>query len=153
MVAWLVALNRTETFNDLLDYDLMCKSLTIGMDDKCLLLYLPVLDIRGTYGSNPLNLSSEGFHAIDKLLQTMLVLQPKPLRRLKTLTICPTRSPTTEAEFNSAREYSAAFFQSWIDSSTPPGIVNYVSTKEAVQDYNQIRKALGYQKIHFVGSS
>jgi hypothetical protein len=62
-------------------------------------------------------------------------------------------SPTTEEEFNATRSYSSAFIQSWIDSSTPPGIIEYVGTKEVVQDFEQIRKALGYEKINFIGSS
>jgi hypothetical protein len=44
-------------------------------------------------------------------------------------------------------------FQSWIDSSTPAGIVQYAGTKEVVEDYEKIRQALGYDQINFLGMS
>ncbi|KAH0846036.1 alpha/beta-hydrolase [Fonsecaea pedrosoi] len=88
-----------------------------------------LMDIRGTYSSNPLNVS----------LDTVLPLfNPYP---------------TSQDEFNTAKEIAAAAIQSWVDSSSPPGIVGHVGTREVVQDYNQIRQALGYEKIHFIGAS
>ncbi|OAL39580.1 hypothetical protein AYO20_00977 [Fonsecaea nubica] len=113
--AWNLALNITSPFipdfSDLTDYDLM------------------MMDIRGTYSSNPLNVS----------LETVLPLfNPYP---------------TSQDEFNTAKEIAAAAIQSWVDSSSPPGIVGHVGTREVVQDYNQIRQALGYEKIHFIGAS
>ncbi|OAA53447.1 protease [Niveomyces insectorum RCEF 264] len=112
VVAWQIALNQTTTFSSLSDYyDLM------------------FMDIRGTFGSNPLNVSLEVAAGVS-------------------LTC-----PTNKTEFQASKQSSAAFFQSWIENSTPPGIVQFVSTKEVVQDYEQIRKALGYSKIHFLGES
>ena len=43
--------------------------------------------------------------------------------------------------------------QSFIASSTPPGIIQHVGTRESVQDFESIREALGYDKIHFIGCS
>ncbi|KAL6241664.1 hypothetical protein RBB50_011446 [Rhinocladiella similis] len=113
--AWNLALNITSPFtpdfSGLTDYDLM------------------MMDIRGTYSSNPLNVS------MDKVLP---LFNPYP---------------TSQAEFNDAKETAAAAIQSWIDSSLPTGIIGHVGTREVVQDYNQIRQALGYEKIHFLGAS
>jgi hypothetical protein len=61
--------------------------------------------------------------------------------------------PTSEKEFEATYAASAAFIKSWIDNSSPPGILEHVGTREVVQDYEQIRKALGYEKINFLGSS
>jgi pimeloyl-ACP methyl ester carboxylesterase len=62
-------------------------------------------------------------------------------------------SPTTPSEYEVFQNASAAVVQSWIDLSSPPGIVAHVSTKEVVQDYEMVRKALGYCKINFLGAS
>ncbi|KAI1412062.1 hypothetical protein F5Y13DRAFT_180412 [Hypoxylon sp. FL1857] len=112
VVAWQVALNQTAMFSGLSDcYDLM------------------FMDIRGTYGSNPISLSLDAAAAL------------------------PSTYPQNESDFNIYKQASTAFFQSWIDHSSPPGILQFVSTREAVQDYEQIRKALGYCKVHFLGES
>ena len=42
---------------------------------------------------------------------------------------------------------------SWIEMSSPPGIIQHVGTREVVQDYEMVRKALGYEKINFLGAS
>jgi hypothetical protein len=44
-------------------------------------------------------------------------------------------------------------FQSWVNLSTPPGIIEHVGTRAVVQDYEMIRRALEYEKIHFLGDS
>ena len=62
-------------------------------------------------------------------------------------------SPSTQGEFDSLKNTSAKVVQSWIDNSSPPGIIAHVGTKETVQDLEAIRVALGYDKINFVGSS
>ncbi|KAI0096815.1 hypothetical protein F4776DRAFT_677065 [Hypoxylon sp. NC0597] len=112
VVAWEVALNQTAMFSGLSNYyDMM------------------FMDIRGTYGSNPISLSLDAAAAL------------------------PSTYPQNESDFNIFKQASAAFFQSWIDNSSPPGIIQFVSTKEVVQDYEQIRKALGYSKVHFLGES
>ncbi|KAI0376119.1 hypothetical protein F5Y04DRAFT_293194 [Hypomontagnella monticulosa] len=112
VVAWQVALKQTTTFSSLSDfYDIM------------------FMDVRGTYGSNPVSLSLDAVAAL------------------------PSAYPQNESDYAEYKKVSAAFFQSWIDNSSPPGILQFVSTKEVVQDYEQIRKALGYEKVHFLGES
>ncbi|KAI0466534.1 hypothetical protein F4859DRAFT_518993 [Xylaria cf. heliscus] len=111
VLAWEMALNRTDTFKGLEDYDLM------------------MMDIRGTFSSNPLNVSLQTFNAL------------------------PLSYPRNQTEFDTYRQLSAAMFQSWIDSSFPPGIVGHVGTREVVQDFEQIRSALGYDRVSFIGFS
>ncbi|KAJ8131397.1 hypothetical protein O1611_g2229 [Lasiodiplodia mahajangana] len=111
VLAWEMALNLTQTFKGLEDYDLM------------------MMDVRGTYSSNPLNVSLETFNNL------------------------PLSYPQNETEFETYRQASATMFQSWIDSSSPPGIIGHVGTQEVVQDFEQIRTALGYDKVSFIGLS
>ncbi|KAF4637604.1 hypothetical protein G7Y89_g477 [Cudoniella acicularis] len=106
VVAWEVALNVTQAFDGLLDLELL------------------VLDVRGTFSSNQLNVS----------LDTLTPL-------------------FGSYEFDAVKNISAAAIQSWIDNSLPPGIIQHVGTKEVVRDYEQVRKALGYEKINFLGAS
>lgn len=51
------------------------------------------------------------------------------------------------------RNASAVVIQSWIDNSSPPGIIDHVGVTEVVQDYEMARRALGYEKINFLGGS
>ncbi|KAK4969361.1 hypothetical protein LTR42_008628 [Elasticomyces elasticus] len=44
-------------------------------------------------------------------------------------------------------------WQSWLNMSTPAGILDHVGTREVVQDYDLIRGALGYKRINFLGAS
>jgi hypothetical protein len=111
VVAWEVALNLTNAFSGLEDFDLM------------------VMDVRGTYSSNQLNVSLETFAGLSGPY------------------------PTTQSEYDAVQAASATVIQSWIDNSSPPGIIEHVGTREVVQDYESIRKALGYDKIHFLGAS
>ncbi|KAI1120119.1 hypothetical protein F5Y10DRAFT_290288 [Nemania abortiva] len=111
VLAWEMALNLSDTFKGLEDYDLM------------------MMDVRGTYSSNTLNVSLQTFNNL------------------------PLSYPQSQAEFNTYRQASAAMFQSWVDSSSPPGIIAHVGTKEVVQDFEQIREALGYDKVSFIGLS
>ncbi|RFU28898.1 hypothetical protein B7463_g7452, partial [Scytalidium lignicola] len=111
VVAWEVALNATQAFDGLLDFGLL------------------MLDIRGTFSSNQLNVS------------------------LDTLTPLFGPYPTTQSEFDTIKNVSATAIQSWIVNSSPPGIIQHVGTKEVVRDYEQVRKALGYEKINFLGAS
>jgi hypothetical protein len=62
-------------------------------------------------------------------------------------------SPTNQSQFDEWKSAAALVTQSWIDSSTPPGIIAHVGTKEVVEDYENVRKALGYEKINFLGAS
>jgi hypothetical protein len=43
--------------------------------------------------------------------------------------------------------------ESFVNLSSPTGIVQFTGTREVVQDYESIRKALGYDKISFLGAS
>ena len=61
--------------------------------------------------------------------------------------------PTSQSEYDEVKAASTAFIQALVDSSTPSGIVEFLSTKQVVQDYEMIRKALGYEKINFLGVS
>ncbi|KAF2474348.1 alpha/beta-hydrolase, partial [Lindgomyces ingoldianus] len=111
VVAWDVALNLTHAFDGLEDFDLL------------------VLDVRGTFSSNPLNVSLETFAGMSGPF------------------------PTNQTEFDIAKNASATIIQSWIDNSSPPGIVEHVGTREVVQDYESVRRALGYDRINFLGGS
>ncbi|KAF2494345.1 alpha/beta-hydrolase [Lophium mytilinum] len=113
--AWRVALNQTgdyfPNFSGLEDYDLM------------------MMDIRGTWSSNILNVSLDTFSSI---------LLP---------------NPTNQSDFDAIKAASKAIIQSFNESSSPPGFVQFTGTNEVIQDYESIRKALGYKKINFVGLS
>ncbi|KAI9711146.1 MAG: hypothetical protein M1812_007250 [Candelaria pacifica] len=111
VVAWQVALNQTDSFSGLTDFDLM------------------MMDIRGTYSSNQLNVSLEAFNVLSGAY------------------------PSNQSDFNTFQNASAAAIQSFIDLSSPPGVIEHVGTVETVQDYESIRKALGYEQIHFLGAS
>jgi hypothetical protein len=112
VVAWEVALNRTNAFDGLLDFEVV------------------VMDIRGTYSSNQLNVS----------LPVTASLLALPY-------------PTSEEDYEAVQAASAASIQSWINSSTPAGIIEHVGTREVMQDYEMIRRALGYEKVNFLGDS
>ena len=43
--------------------------------------------------------------------------------------------------------------QSFTKWTKPPALVQHTGTKEVVQDYESIRRALGYEKINFLGLS
>lgn len=109
---WEAALNLTDAFEGLVDFELIA------------------MDIRGTYTSNPLNVSLE---IIEAVLETTY--------------------PTSESEYEAMVALSAASFQSWIENSTPPGIVGHIGTLEVTQDYEMIREAFGFEKINFLGAS
>ena len=91
---------------------------------------LVAMDIRGTFSSNQLNIS----------LPLVEALEGMPY-------------PRSRSDYEAIQTASAASIQSWIDSSTPPGIILHVSTREVTGDYEMIRKAPGYHKINFLGDS
>ena len=91
---------------------------------------LIVMDIRGTQSSNPLNVSTD-------LVQSLELL-PNPQNR---------------SDFDAMQALAAESIQSWINNSSPAGIVEHVGTREVTQDYEMIRKALGYDTINFLGAS
>jgi hypothetical protein len=62
-------------------------------------------------------------------------------------------SPTNQSEFDTFRAASATMIESFVNLSSPTGIVQFTGTREVVQDYESIRKALGYDKISFLGAS
>lgn len=109
---WEAALNISDALNGLLDFELVA------------------MDIRGTFTSNPLNVS----------LDLVIALTGMPL-------------PTNESDYEAIKAASGATIQSWVDHSTPPGIIEHVGTREVTQDYEMIREALGYHKINFLGAS
>jgi hypothetical protein len=112
VVAWEVALNLTNAFSELLDFELI------------------VMDIRGTQSSNPLNVSLE----IIEYLQTLPY-------------------PQNQSDYEAIQAISAESIQSWINSSSPAGIIEHIGTREVTQDYEMIRQALGYEVINFLGAS
>ncbi|KAK4912002.1 hypothetical protein LTR49_019472 [Elasticomyces elasticus] len=116
-VAWQVALGLnsdfTPNFGGLLDYDIM------------------VMDIRGTWGSNPLNASLD-------IIGPLLGDYPDPSDR---------------SAFDAYLSAASTMWQSWLNMSTPAGILDHVGTREVVQDYDLIRGALGYKRINFLGAS
>ncbi|MCJ1379735.1 hypothetical protein MMC17_002838 [Xylographa soralifera] len=114
VVAWEVALGARDTFDGLLDYDLM------------------MMDTRGTWDSNPLNASDTGIAAVANILQPF---------------------PRNQSAFDAVRASSAAFIKDVEYWTTPPGIVQYISAREVAHDYEQIRIALGYEKVNFLGLS
>jgi len=58
-----------------------------------------------------------------------------------------------QSDYDAIQALSAESIQSWINNSSPAGIIEHVGTREAIQDYDMIRKALGYEKINFLGAS
>lgn len=109
---WEVALNLTNAFSGLLDFQIIA------------------IDIRGTYSSNPLNVSLD---IIEAVLQIVY--------------------PTSESEYEDMVATSAASFKSWSENSTPKGILGHVGTFEVSRDYEMLRKAFGFEKINFLGAS
>jgi hypothetical protein len=63
------------------------------------------------------------------------------------------RSPSSQAEFTAYQAFATAYAESCIKFSVPKGIVAHVSTRETVQDWNSLRRALGYDKMHFMSYS
>ncbi|KAK5186997.1 hypothetical protein LTR44_001004 [Exophiala sp. CCFEE 6388] len=90
---------------------------------------LMMADTKGTFSSNELNVS------IDAVVP---LLDPYP---------------TNQSGFDTFHEVSKHVFQSFVNSSTPPGIIQHVGTRESVQDFESLRVAVGYDEIHFLGCS
>ncbi|KAJ7635317.1 hypothetical protein FB45DRAFT_911269 [Roridomyces roridus] len=61
--------------------------------------------------------------------------------------------PSTKAEFDQYHAAMSKLFSSCGKNSTPKGIMNHTGTFEVVQDWDSIRAALGYEKVHFAGVS
>ncbi|KAF8134130.1 hypothetical protein K438DRAFT_1997841 [Mycena galopus ATCC 62051] len=60
--------------------------------------------------------------------------------------------PTSEEEYNAYQVSMTNFFGSCNDTS-PPGLMQFVSTADFMQDYDAMRAALGYETINFAGVS
>ncbi|KAF8143126.1 hypothetical protein K438DRAFT_1876739 [Mycena galopus ATCC 62051] len=60
--------------------------------------------------------------------------------------------PTSEEEYNAYQVSMTNFFGSCNDTS-PPGLMQFVSTADFIQDYDAMRAALGYETINFAGVS
>jgi len=86
------------------------------------------MDVRGSYSSNPLNCSFGNFRF-------------------------PSSLPANETEFKASQAAISTYAQSCIDLSTPKGIVAHVGTAETVEDWNNLREALSYEKLHFLSVS
>ncbi|KAJ7760182.1 hypothetical protein B0H14DRAFT_2973895 [Mycena olivaceomarginata] len=56
--------------------------------------------------------------------------------------------PSDEPGFNAFQASVRGYAQTCIDLSTPPGIVQYIGTREVVQDWDRVRAALGYDTMH-----
>ena len=129
-MAWEVALNISNAFTGLEDFDLVGPYQGLLLPQRKLRLTKgPVMDVRGTFSSNPLNVSLDLFPGL---------MGPYP---------------TNQQEYDEIQAVSKAVFQSWIDLSSPPGIIQHLGTREVVQDYESVRKALGIESINFLGVS
>ncbi|MCJ1309048.1 hypothetical protein MMC25_002703 [Agyrium rufum] len=89
------------------------------------------MDIRGTWTSNQLNVNT----SIDAF--------PTVLGAI----------PTNEAQFEAIKIASSQLIESFVQTTQPSALVQHTGTVEVVQDYENIRKALGYELIHFLGVS
>ncbi|KAJ7684238.1 Alpha/Beta hydrolase protein [Mycena polygramma] len=61
--------------------------------------------------------------------------------------------PSTESEFDAYQTAMGSFIASCANNSSPAGIIQHVGTPEVIQDWDAIRAALGYDKVHLVGVS
>ncbi|KAF7359620.1 Alpha/beta-hydrolase [Mycena venus] len=61
--------------------------------------------------------------------------------------------PSDEPGLNAFQASVRAYAQTCIDLSTPPGIVQYIGTREVVQDWDRVRAALDYDIMHHFGIS
>ena len=62
-------------------------------------------------------------------------------------------SPANETDFKAYRAAVSTYAQSCIDLSTPKGITAHIGTADTVQDWNSLREALGYKRLHFLSVS
>ncbi|KAJ7491237.1 Alpha/Beta hydrolase protein [Mycena latifolia] len=88
------------------------------------------INTRGIEFSNPLNCSSGVF-----------------------FNDVPHAFPTSEEEYDAYRSAMSNFLESCTNNSTPAGIMKHVGTKDVIQDWDSVRAALGYDKVHFTGIS
>ncbi|KAJ6493455.1 hypothetical protein C8R45DRAFT_1095947 [Mycena sanguinolenta] len=61
--------------------------------------------------------------------------------------------PSTQDEFD---QYTAAmenFYDAAVKDTTPPGIMQHLSTADVIQDWDTIRAALGYEKVNMAAVS
>jgi hypothetical protein len=105
------------------------------------------VDVRGVGQSNPLGCSPAAAAAIPIALY---VSDDSPSERLFT---CFPRSPVDEASFAAYQQSVAAYAQSCVAGSSPPGIVAHVGTQEVAQDWNTLMTALNYTKMNFLSVS
>lgn len=106
------------------------------------------MDIRGTWTSNQLNVSID---AITPLMAAVLV--PIDFNCPVPATHLLHHSPTNETQYSALKALSSQAIDSFVQSTHPPTLVQYAGTTQVVEDYESIRKALGYEKIHFLGVS
>ncbi|KAJ7679887.1 alpha/beta-hydrolase [Mycena rosella] len=91
-----------------------------GLDDFDFL----AVNVRGIQLSNPLNITSGVF-----------------------FNNLPFAFPSTQDEFDQYQAAMKNFYAAATRDSTPPGIMNFVGSKDVVQDWDAMRAALGYEKI------
>ncbi|KAJ7118768.1 Alpha/Beta hydrolase protein [Mycena epipterygia] len=65
----------------------------------------------------------------------------------------PYAFPTSDEEYAAYQKAMSNFISACTRDSTPAGIMEHVGTKEVIQDWDLVRAALGYDKIHFAGMS
>ncbi|KAJ7599803.1 hypothetical protein C8J56DRAFT_908924 [Mycena floridula] len=86
------------------------------------------IDTRGWHSSNPLNCSIGNWTLSSSL-------------------------PSNEVQLKALQASIGSYAQTCMDQSTPAGIVQYISSRETVQDWDQVRAALGYDIMHHFGIS
>ncbi|KAJ7635312.1 hypothetical protein FB45DRAFT_865844 [Roridomyces roridus] len=123
--AWFTALNIS---SDSAPFNLLQDFDLLGASYT--LILFPAMNTRGLQFSNPLNCSFNTF--------------------FNNITFA---FPSTEAEFDQYHAAMSKLFVSCGENSTPKGIMNHTGTVEVVQDWDSIRAALGYEKVHFAGVS
>ncbi|KAJ7168306.1 Alpha/Beta hydrolase protein [Mycena crocata] len=97
-----------------------------GLDNLDIL----AINTRGIEFSNPLNCSSGVF-----------------------FNDIPYAFPSSQEEYDAYQVAMSNFFSSCTNNTRPAGIMEHVRTKEVIQDWDTVRAALGYDKVHFTGIS
>lgn len=153
--AWQVALNLSDTygFSGLESFDFLGKSGptqgNVPALSSLILMLRLAMDLRGSYSSNPLNCSL-GNLTLPSYMYVLLLHQYCTITDISTPALC---RPSTEEEFIAYQAIIATYARSCIDRSTPKGIVAHIGTDETVQDWDNLRHALGYEKMNLLGYS
>ncbi|KAJ7702230.1 Alpha/Beta hydrolase protein [Mycena rosella] len=65
----------------------------------------------------------------------------------------PFAFPTSKDQYSAYQAAMINFISSCTNHSTPAGIMEHVGTADVIQDWDAVRAALGYEKVHFAGVS